>query len=54
MPSTNGRRSRRKLTEECKAEAVALVEASNGAIAKVARELNIHDPGLGELGASGP
>ncbi len=47
MPSTNCRRSRRKFTEEFKAEAVALVEASNGAIAKVAHELNIHKLTLG-------
>jgi transposase len=38
---------RRKFTEEFKAEAVAMVEASGGEIAKVARELNIHDSSLG-------
>ena len=40
-------RRRRQFTEEFKAEAVALVEASGGQIAKVARELNIHDSSLG-------
>jgi len=44
---TSRGRSRRKFTEEFKAEAVAMVEASGGEIAKVARELNIHDSSLG-------
>ena len=44
--SSSGPR-RRKFTEEFKAEAVALVEASGGEIAKVARERNIHDSSLG-------
>lgn len=46
MSSSSSQR-RRKFTAEFKAEAVALVEASGGQIAKVARELNIHDSSLG-------
>jgi transposase len=38
---------RRKFTAEFKAEAVAMVEASGGNIAKVAKELQIHDSSLG-------
>lgn len=38
---------RRKFTPEFKAEAVALVEASGGEIAKVAKELGIYDSSLG-------
>ena len=45
--STSNRRPRRKFTAEFKAEAVAMVEASGGQIAKVARELNIHESSLG-------
>jgi len=45
--STSSRRPRRKFTPEFKAEAVAMVEASGGQIAKVARELNLHDSSLG-------
>jgi transposase len=37
---------RRKFTAEFKAEAVAMVEASGGNIAKVAKELQIHDSSL--------
>jgi transposase len=40
-------RNRRKFTPEFKAEAVALVEASGGNIAAVAKELGIHDSSLG-------
>lgn len=40
-------RSRRKFTKEFKDEAVAMVAASNGNVAKVARELNIYDSTLG-------
>ena len=40
-------RSRRKFTKEFKAEAVAMVAASDGNVAKVARELNIYDSTLG-------
>ena len=40
-------RSRRKFTKEFKAEAVAMVAASGGNVAKVARELNIYDSTLG-------
>jgi transposase len=47
MSSTSSGRSRRKFTKEFKAEAVAMVEASGGQIAKVARELNIYDSSLG-------
>ena len=36
--STSSRRPRRKFTPEFKAEAVAMVEASGGQIARVARE----------------
>jgi transposase len=46
MSSSSSRR-RRKFTPEFKAEAVAMVEASGGQIAKVARELNVHDSSLG-------
>ena len=38
---------RRKFTPEFKAEAVAMVEASGGEIAKVAKELGIYDSSLG-------
>ena len=41
------RRNRRKFTPEFKAEAVALVEASGGNIAKVAKELQVYDSTLG-------
>ena len=40
-------RNRRKFTREFKAEAVALVEASGGNIAAVAKELGIYDSTLG-------
>ncbi|HZD22632.1 MAG TPA: transposase [Acidimicrobiia bacterium] len=40
-------RSRRKFTPEFKAEAVEMVKASDGKIAKVARELGISDTSLG-------
>ncbi len=40
-------RSRRKFTPEFKAEAVALVEASGGNVAQVAKELGIYDSTLG-------
>jgi len=45
--STSSRRPRRKFTKEFKADAVAMVEEAGGDIAKVARELNIHDSSLG-------
>ena len=45
--STSSRRPRRKFTPEFKAEAVAMVEACGGQIAKVARELKLHDSSLG-------
>ncbi len=45
MSSSN--RPRRRFTPEFKAEAFAMVEASGGQIAKVARELNVHDSSLG-------
>jgi transposase-like protein len=41
-------RSRRKFTKEFKDEAVAMVAAANGNVAKVARELNIYDSTLGK------
>jgi transposase len=40
-------RNRRRFTPEFKAEAVALVEASGGNIAAVAKELGIYDSSLG-------
>ena len=40
-------RSRRKFTPEFKAEAVGMVEATDGNIAQVARELGIYDSTLG-------
>jgi transposase len=40
-------RNRRKFTPEFKAEAVEMVEAAGGNIAKVARELGIYDSTLG-------
>ncbi|MEN9504705.1 MAG: Transposase [Actinomycetota bacterium] len=40
-------RSRRKFTPECKAEVVAMVEASGGKIAQVAREMRLHDSSVG-------
>ena len=45
--AANPSRSRRKFTKEFKAEAVAMVAASGGNVAKVARELNIYDSTLG-------
>ncbi len=45
--SAKSSRSRRKFTSEFKAEAVAMVAASDGNVAKVARELNIYDSTLG-------
>ncbi len=47
MSNTSERRSRRKFTNEFKADAVALVEESGGQIAKVAKELGIYDSSLG-------
>lgn len=47
MSTSSSRRPRRKFTDEFKAEAVAMVRESGGQIAKVARELNIHDSSLG-------
>ena len=47
MSNTNERRTRRKFTDEFKADAVALVEESGGQIAKVAKELGIYDSSLG-------
>ncbi len=40
-------RNRRKFTPEFKAEAVEMVEATEGNIAQVARELGIYDSTLG-------
>jgi transposase len=40
-------RSRRKFTPEFRAEAVELVEAAGGNIARVAKELGIYDSTLG-------
>jgi len=40
-------RGRRKFTPEFKAEAVEMVEAAGGNIAKVAKELGIYDSTLG-------
>lgn len=45
--STSKPRSRRQFTDEFKAEAVAMVDASGGQVAKVARELGIYDSTLG-------
>lgn len=45
--AANPSRSRRKFTKEFKAEAVAMVAAADGNVAKVARELNIYDSTLG-------
>lgn len=47
MSNTGKRRSRRKFTDEFKADAVALVEESGGQISKVAKELGIYDSSLG-------
>lgn len=47
MSNKSERRTRRKFTDEFKADAVALVEESGGEIAKVARELGIYDSSLG-------
>lgn len=47
MSDSKSRGPRRKFTPEFKAEAVAMVEASGGKIALVAREFNIHDSSLG-------
>jgi transposase len=40
-------RPRRKFTPEFKAEVVAMVEASGGKIAQVAREMKLHDSSVG-------
>ena len=40
-------RVRRQFTPTFKADAVAMVEASGGNIAKVAKELKVHDSSLG-------
>ena len=40
-------RSRRKFTAEFKAEVVAMVDASGGKIAQVAREMRLHDSSVG-------
>jgi transposase-like protein len=40
-------RARRKFTPEFKAEVVAMVEASGGKIAQVAREMKLHDSSVG-------
>ena len=44
--SSKSSRSRRKFTKEFKSEAVAMVVAADGNVAKVARELNIYDSTL--------
>jgi transposase-like protein len=46
MSDTSSGRPRRKFTDEFKADAVRLVEESDGQIAKVARELGIYDSWL--------
>lgn len=43
----NKSKVRRKFTPEFKAEAVAMVDASGGNIARVAKELGVHDSSLG-------
>ncbi len=48
MSNRSERRTRRKFTDEFKADAVALVEESGGQIAKVAKELGIYDSSLGK------
>src|SRR4051812_929596 len=40
-------RTRRKFTPEFKGEVVAMVEASGGKIAQVAREMRLHDSSVG-------
>ena len=45
--STSKSRSRRKFTDEFKADAVRMVDESGGQVAKVARELGIYDSTLG-------
>ena len=47
MSNTSERRTRRKFSDEFKADVVALVEESGGQIAKVAKELGIYDSSLG-------
>ena len=47
MSTSSIGRTRRKFTEEFKAEAVAMVHESGGQIAKVARELGVFDSSLG-------
>ena len=47
MSGSSSSRGRREFTDEFKADAVAMVEASGGKIAQVARELNIYDSSLG-------
>ena len=47
MSDVSSRRRRRRFTEEFKADAVRLVEESDGNIAQVARELGIYDSTLG-------
>lgn len=48
MSSSKGSgRARRKFTPEFKAEVVAMVEASGGKIAQVAREMRLHDSSVG-------
>ena len=47
MSNTSERRSRRRFSDEFKADAVALVAESGGQISKVARELGIYDSSLG-------
>ena len=42
-----GARAHRKFTPEFKAEVVAMVEASGGKIAQVAREMRLHDSSVG-------
>ncbi len=45
--SKHSGRSRRKSTPEFKTEVVAMVEASGGKIAQVAREMRLHDSSVG-------
>ncbi len=44
---TSERRTRRKSTDQFKADAVALVEESGGQIANLAKELGTYDSSLG-------
>ena len=49
-----GKRTRRKFTDDFKRNAVELVHASGKPIAVIADELGIYDSTFGQLGAPGP